>query len=68
MILICAGKEISMLRKVDDNCYNKNVMIGTSKNMERDKMNKESFSFVIYVIRACADAWHKKPVEVYRIF
>lgn len=30
-------------------------------------MNKESFSFVIYMIHACANAWNKKPWEVYDI-
>lgn len=35
--------------------------------MERDKMNKDSFSFVIYMIYAYADAWNKKPAEVYKI-
>ena len=31
-------------------------------------MNKDSFSFVIYMIHACADAWNKKPAEVCKIF
>lgn len=30
-------------------------------------MNKDSFSFVIYMIHACANAWDKKPSEVYDI-
>lgn len=29
-------------------------------------MDKEKFSFVIYMIRACASHWKKKPSEVYR--
>ena len=29
-------------------------------------MNKDSFSFVIYMIHACADRWHKYPSEVYK--
>ncbi len=28
-------------------------------------MNKESFSFVVYMIHACADKWRKLPSEVY---
>lgn len=35
--------------------------------MERDKMNKDSFSFVIYKIHACAGAWNKKPVFSYDV-
>lgn len=30
-------------------------------------MNKDSFSFVIYMIHACAETWHRKPSEVYEI-
>ena len=30
-------------------------------------MNKESFSFVIYTIHACANRWGKSPSEVYEI-
>lgn len=30
-------------------------------------MNKDSFSFVIYMIHACANAWNRKPLEVYEI-
>lgn len=30
-------------------------------------MNKDSFSFVIYMIHACASQWNKKPSEVYDI-
>ena len=30
-------------------------------------MNKDSFSFVIYMIHACAEAWDKRPSEVYHI-
>ena len=30
-------------------------------------MNKDSFSFVIYMIHACADAWNKRPSKVYKI-
>ncbi len=29
-------------------------------------MNKESFSFVIYMIHACADKWDMMPSEVYQ--
>ena len=30
-------------------------------------MDRESFSFVVYMIRACADKWSKMPSEVYRL-
>lgn len=30
-------------------------------------MNEDSFLFVIYMIHACANAWDKKPSEVYDI-
>ncbi len=30
-------------------------------------MNKDSFSFVVYMIHACASTWDKKPSEVYDI-
>ncbi len=30
-------------------------------------MNKESFSFVVYMIHACANKWGKLPSEVYSI-
>lgn len=29
-------------------------------------MDKESFSFVVYMIHACADRWGKLPSEVYQ--
>ena len=29
-------------------------------------MNKESFSFVVYMIHACAARWNLFPTEVYR--
>ncbi|MDE6404043.1 MAG: DUF3791 domain-containing protein [Lachnospiraceae bacterium] len=29
-------------------------------------MNRESFSFVVYMIHACADKWNMMPTEVYR--
>lgn len=29
-------------------------------------MNKDSFSFVIYMIHACADKWGYSPAEVYK--
>lgn len=29
-------------------------------------MNKDSFSFVIYMIHACANAWGNYPSEVYQ--
>ena len=32
-----------------------------------DKMNQESFSFVIYMIHACANKWQKLPTEIYRL-
>ena len=35
--------------------------------MERDKMNKDSFSFVIYMLHACASAWNKKTAEIYHL-
>ena len=30
-------------------------------------MNKESFAFVVYMIHACANNWHRKPSEVYKL-
>lgn len=30
-------------------------------------MNKETFSFVIYMIYACANKWGKLPSEVYHL-
>ena len=30
-------------------------------------MNEESFSFVVYMLRACAQKWGKKPSEVYSL-
>lgn len=29
-------------------------------------MNQESFSFVVYMIHACAEKWNVLPSEVYR--
>lgn len=29
-------------------------------------MDKDTFSFVVYMIHACADRWHKTPSEVYQ--
>ncbi len=29
-------------------------------------MNKESFSFVVYMIHACANRWNMMPSEIYR--
>ncbi len=29
-------------------------------------MNRESFSFVVYMIHACANKWNKRPSDVYR--
>ena len=29
-------------------------------------MDRESFSFVVYIIHACANRWHKRPSDVYR--
>ncbi|MBR0092525.1 MAG: DUF3791 domain-containing protein [Lachnospiraceae bacterium] len=29
-------------------------------------MNRDSFSFVIYMIHACANRWKKRPSDVYR--
>ena len=36
-------------------------------NKGDDIMNKESFSFVVYMIHACANKWGKLPSEVYSI-
>ena len=30
-------------------------------------MNQESFSFVVYLIHACANKWRKLPSEVYSL-
>ena len=30
------------------------------------RVNKDSFSFVVYMIHACADRWKQSPSEVYR--
>ena len=30
-------------------------------------MNQESFSFVVYMIHACANKWLKMPTEVYAL-
>ena len=30
------------------------------------KMNKDTFSFVIYMIHACANQWKQKPSELYK--
>ena len=30
-------------------------------------MNRESFSFVIYMIHACANRWSKFPSDVYKL-
>ena len=29
-------------------------------------MNKDTFSFVIYMIHACANHWKRNPSEIYR--
>ena len=29
-------------------------------------MNKDTFSFVVYMIHACAERWERKPSEVYQ--
>ena len=29
-------------------------------------MDRESFSFVVYIIHACANRWNKRPSDVYR--
>ena len=29
-------------------------------------MNRESFSFVVYMIHACANKWNRRPSDVYR--
>lgn len=31
-------------------------------------MNQESFSFVIFMIHACAERWKKLSPEVYKLF
>ena len=30
-------------------------------------MNRESFSFVVYMIHACANKWRKMPSDVYTL-
>jgi len=30
-------------------------------------MDKDSFEFVVYMIHACAERWHKLPSEVYHM-
>lgn len=30
-------------------------------------MNEESFSFVVYMLHACANKWGKRPSEVYSL-
>ena len=34
--------------------------------MRRLWVNKESFSFVVYMIHACANKWNMMPSEVYQ--
>ena len=34
--------------------------------MRRLCVNKESFSFVVYMIHACANKWNMMPSEVYQ--
>lgn len=29
-------------------------------------MTEDVFSFLVYMIHACADRWHKRPSEVYQ--
>lgn len=29
-------------------------------------MNKDTFSFVVYMIHACANLWQKSPSEIYK--
>ena len=37
-----------------------------SSSLEKVKtMSKQSFSFIVYMIHACADQWGKTPSEVY---
>lgn len=33
---------------------------------ETSNMNEDSFSFVIYMLHACADRWHTTPAKVYQ--
>ena len=33
---------------------------------EKRSMNKDTFSFVIYMIHACANHWNQKPSMVYK--
>ena len=30
-------------------------------------MDKDSFAFVVYLIHACANSWHKNPSDVYKL-
>lgn len=39
-------------------------MIVNERNMK--VMDKDTFSFVIYMIHACANDWKQKPSEVYK--
>lgn len=47
------------------------VIIRINKPKETEKvifvMNKESFSFVEYMIHVCANKWGKRPSEVYAL-
>lgn len=45
-------------------CYNKSRKQCGRKEIEN--MNQESFSFVVYIIHACAGKWGILPLEVYR--
>lgn len=31
-----------------------------------ETMNKDTFSFIIYMIHACANQWEQKPSDVYK--
>ena len=35
---------------------------------DKARMNQMVFSFVVYMIHACADNWQKTPSEVYQLF
>ena len=30
-------------------------------------MDKESFDFVVYMLHACANRWHKTPSDIYKL-
>ena len=42
-------------------------MKGVNMSDSNSMMNKDSFSFVVYMIHACANKWEKMPSEVYKV-